>query len=238
MKSDKKIPDILYEDHEITVIRKPAYFSVQSAMQTKADCVSFLKNHIHEKEGIKDPYTAPIHRLDEPVEGIVVFANNKRSAAFLSDELKKGRFDKRYTAAVKSSGFAFPEENGQKLLVDHIVKEKKGNLSKAVPEGTPGAKRAELIYSVDSKIRLNDTDEVYILDIRLLTGRHHQIRLQLKNAGFPVIGDRKYGSSDENEFPLCLCADRLTFNHPKTGKKMEFKIEPGFMLKFDIKGQD
>ena len=231
MKSDKKIPDILYEDHDITVIRKPAYFSVQSAMQTKPDCVSFLKNHIHEKEGKKDPYIALIHRLDEPVEGIVVFANNKRSAAFLSDELKKGRFDKRYTAAVKSAGFIFPEENGQKLLVDHIVTEKKGNLSKIVPEGTPGAKRAELIYSVTGKVRLGDTEEVCILDIRLLTGRHHQIRLQLKNAGFPVIGDRKYGIADENDLPLCLCADRLAFDHPKTGNKMEFKIEPAFMQK-------
>ena len=98
-------------------------------------------------------------------------------------------------------------------------------MSKVVPAGTKGAKKCELSYEV-----LREENGTCLLKIRLLTGRHHQIRLQLSHAGVPVVGDQKYGKPEEKGRSLALCACELAFRHPVTGEKMRFLEPPTFSL--------
>ncbi len=232
MITSEKKPNILYEDKDITVIRKPAYFPVQSAAAGKKDCCSFLKNHYYSDTHITDPYVGVIHRLDEPVEGIVVFARSSEAAAVLSKAVQKGLFKKHYLAAVKADRAL--KKGFTEKLNDWIIKEKTGNLSRIVPSGTPGAKKAGLAYNVMEKIEIFDGEEGYLIGIDLFTGRHHQIRVQMKNAGLPVLGDRKYGASLKEDLPLCLCADHLIFTHPLNGKEMSFNITPEYLDRIKI----
>ena len=108
--------------------------------------------------------------------------------------------------------------------MDYLRKEDRANISKAVPAGTKGAKKCELSYEV-----LREEHGTCLLKIRLLTGRHHQIRVQLAHAGCPIVGDRKYGKAEGG--PFCLCACELRFLHPVTREKMRFCTEPSFLKK-------
>ena len=222
----------MYEDKDISVIRKPAYFPVQSAAAGKKDCCSFLKNHYYADTHNRNPYVGVIHRLDEPVEGILVFARSSKAAAVLSAALQNGFFKKHYLAAVKSEKVL--KKGYTEKLTDWMVKEKTGNISKIVTSETKGAKKAELQYKVKEKITISGAEEGYLIDIDLFTGRHHQIRVQMKNAGLPVLGDRKYGVFVKEELPLCLCADRLVFKHPFNGKEMSFNITPEYLDRIKI----
>ena len=112
-------------------------------------------------------------------------------------------------------------EQREDTLVDYLLKDSRTNTSKVVKEGTPGSKRSELHYEV-----LASDGEKTLLRIRLLTGRHHQIRVQLSHAGLPICGDAKYGKAGG---PLCLCAYKVIFSHPRTGKRMEFEVKPTFV---------
>ena len=129
-------------------------------------------------------------------------------------------------------------EKAEDTLTDWLVQEKKGNLTRTGRKGEPGAKEARLMYRI---LRTEERDGQWYseAEIRLLTGRHHQIRVQFASRGLPLLGDRKYGLPDAGdrkyglpaaENRLCLCAIRLAFPHPKTGKNLSFSIDPPFSL--------
>lgn len=216
--------DILYEDDEIIVCRKKAGIATQTSRPGEADMASALRNYL------KTAYIGVVHRLDQPVEGILVFARTKKSAARLSEQNREKTMCKHYcAAAVSLSGKV---EKGEYVLADYLLKDGKENISKVVEKGTPGAKRAELAYKI-IKIKQTGEQQVVLLEIVLKTGRHHQIRVQLSHAGLPLLGDAKYGGRTaqvpDGEHPVknvALCADRLEFLHPVTGKRMSFEIEP------------
>ena len=123
-----------------------------------------------------------------------------------------------------------PDKNGE--FVDYLLKDGKNNVSKVVKEGTAGAKYAKLLYETLKEIEKDD--KVYTLvKVTLITGRHHQIRVQMAAAGRPLLGDSRYGSEASREESarwgvrnVALCADRITFRHPVTRKQMEFSILP------------
>lgn len=208
--------EILFEDESIIVIHKAPGTAVQTARIGEKDYVSLLKNHRAEKG--EEPYIAVIHRLDQPVEGIVLFAKNAKDAAVLSGQMARGDMEKYYLAVV--TDHELPEEG---TLVDYIRKDEKTNLSKIVPEGTKDAKKACLEFQ-----KLETDGKYALVKIHLLTGRHHQIRAQMAGRGCPVRGDRKYGSVRENApfHPLALCGYRLSFTHPKDGEVKTFEIVP------------
>lgn len=104
--------------------------------------------------------------------------------------------------------------------MDYLLKDARNNLSKVVPEGTRGSKRSELTYEV-----LESWEDQTLLKIRLLTGRHHQIRVQLSHAGMPIVGDAKYGKGGGQ---LCLCSFKTSFRHPRTGRQMTYEVKPEF----------
>ena len=231
--------EILFEDKNIIVVKKPAGVPSESAEVTRPDMVRTLKNYLSLKEGGKDPYLALLHRLDQPVEGIMVFGKNREAAARLSEDIQKERLQKEYLAAsypMKNGLFAkYSEKNGvsgtETLLEDYLLKGS-ANMVKVVPRDTPRAKPARLYYlPFDGSYTVKGGQtQLRLIRIRLLTGRHHQIRVQLAHTGLPIVGDRKYGCMpDDYDGPLCLAATGLSFIHPKTRENMHFEISPGFM---------
>lgn len=208
--------DILYEDRQLLVCRKPAGIPVQSARAGEKDMVSFLRNYRNEKE--HTTYIGLVHRLDQPVEGVMVFAKTKEAAAELSRQVTDGRMKKEYLAVVCGKP---ARKEGR--LVDHLLKDGRTNTSSIVKEGTKGAKRAELTYVIRE-----EADGYALAKIRLLTGRHHQIRVQMAGAGMPLAGDRKYhtGAGATAAKYVALAAHRLTFIHPAKKKPMSFEVKP------------
>lgn len=213
--------EILYEDETIIVIRKPAGLATQSAKVGEPDAVSELKKYLAEN-GQKNPYIGVVHRLDQPVEGLLVFAKTKDAAAGLTKQLSVGTLNKNYYALVCGK----PKEDCGEL-VDYLVKEQ--SMAKVVPEGTPEAKKAVLQYKVLKRM----PEGLALLDIHIDTGRFHQIRVQMAHAGMPLLGDRKYGSPLSVSFSeevgvkfVALYAYRLEFKHPITKKAMNYELQP------------
>lgn len=221
---------IIYEDSSVIVCRKPAGIPTQSSRISTRDMVSLLKNHLADTlvrktrntEGKgplwKEPYLAVIHRLDQPVEGLLVFAKTPAAARNLSGQLTGAGFGKYYLAMVR--GIPSPSEGD---LEDHLVKDGRTNTSRVCTADTPGAKYARLHYHT-VRVHKDQCPPVSLIEICLDTGRHHQIRVQMSHHGFPLIGDRKYGGSDSGAGPLKLCAYRLEFLHPTDGRPMNFEL--------------
>lgn len=211
---------IIYEDKDILVCHKPAGIAVQNARVGSMDLESLLKNYVAQKVPGKMPYLGIIHRLDQPVEGVLVFALNSRAAAELNRQMTSGKIKKIYLAVTEG------EVKVQKAtLEDWLKKDNRTNSSTVVAVGTTGAKKAVLSYE------LLETREVQgqrrnLLEICLDTGRHHQIRVQMAHAGMPLVGDRKYNPQQSGQEPLALCSAKLGFQHPVTKKKMEFQVIP------------
>lgn len=217
--------NILYEDNHILVCEKPSGIAVQSRRIGTADMESLLKNHIfREGNGQRPPYLAVIHRLDQPVRGILVFAKTHFSAKELNHQLTDGSFGKYYRALV--DGIPSKPEG---ILTDYMIKNGRTNLSSICAKDQPGAKQARLTYHTVAPKELffpapavssHQTE----LEIKLDTGRHHQIRCQLAHLGCPIVGDAKYNPNAQHGTTICLCAYKLEFRHPKTKKKLTFKL--------------
>ena len=235
--------EILFEDKNIIVVKKPPGVPSESSEVSKPDMVRTLKNYLSVSGAGEEPYLGLLHRLDQPVEGIMVFGKTAKASAKLSKAIQSDGFKKEYLAAcypMKSGTFAKIYDRGANacsefLLEDHLLRGS-GNMVRVVPENTPGAKLARLYCLPLKEVYMlrGGWTEIRLARIRLLTGRHHQIRVQLSHAGLPVIGDRKYGClPDDYKGPLCLAAVGLTFIHPETGESMHFEITPGFIGEFD-----
>lgn len=228
---------IVYEDEAVLVIRKPAGLATESAGIGRKDVVSELKNYVAKKNPGKMPYLGIVHRLDQPVEGLLVFAKTKKAAENLTAQLGKGTLKKEYLAVVCGK---VPENTGR--LVDYLAKEKgmavvknaadakteKDVDAQAEKAADPQAKKAVLTYTKKA-----ETEKFTLLAVQIETGRFHQIRAQLSHAGFPILGDEKYGSEESKELSrekkirfTALCAASLSFRHPVTGKTMVFTQAP------------
>ncbi len=219
--------EILYEDNHIIVCIKPHGIATQSKQVGQPDMVSLLKNHIHKTARAKGaPYLAVIHRLDQPVTGILVFAKTPFAAKKLNQQLTGQGFGKYYRALVEGR----PPKT-EDILEHYITKDSRTNLARICSPSDKDARLARLRYSViparnryysgEYEAR-TDTSE---LDIRLDTGRHHQIRVQLAHIGCPIVGDTKYNPACKEGHvwqEICLCAYRLDFRHPKTQNPLRF----------------
>lgn len=236
---------IIFEDAHLLVLYKPAGVPVQSARVGASDCESMLKNYLYRnapQNGV--PYVGVVHRLDQPVEGLLVFAKTRAAAAKLNRQIQDGRMKKTYLAVLETVDNSVKNdwknrdvggklnENVEKSVdnwsekVDFLRKNGKENTSFIVREKEPGAKKAILRYRI-----LQEAEGRKLAEIQLLTGRHHQIRVQMAGMGTPLAGDRKYGrhqadvDSVDKSYPA-LCAYRLEFVHPETKKPLAFQIKP------------
>lgn len=260
---------ILFEDEHILVVYKPAGIATQAAGTMQMDVVSELRNYLmltknknkgcdntflkNRNDAGKEPYIGLVHRLDQPVEGILVFAKTSEAAAALSKQAADRSLKKEYLAAVllenHEKGFKAHKENEMVVLTDYLLKDGRTNTSKVVSSWEKNAKKAVLSYSIMKIVEMG-TDSlkmktenptgtklsgksIGLLKIQLETGRHHQIRVQSANGHMPLLGDLKYGSEESKKVSealgirdVALCARKLIFKHPKTGKSMEFSISP------------
>ena len=209
---------ILHEDEHVIVCYKPAGIATQTAKMGAQDMESLLKNYLYKKEK-KMPYVAVIHRLDQPVEGILVFAKTPFAAKELNKGMQGAGFGKYYKAVL----CGVPKEK-KAILEDYLVRDGKTNTSRVAAKDEKEAKKAVLSYEV-----LKQEAEMSLVQVKLETGRHHQIRVQMANMGCPIWGDTKYNTSknaDKSWKNIALCAYHLEFIHPKTKKKMIFEIDP------------
>ncbi|MEG1595828.1 MAG: RNA pseudouridine synthase [Lachnospiraceae bacterium] len=208
--------EVLFEDTVILVCRKQAGIPTQTPKQGQPDMVSLLRNYRAGKG--EDTYIGLIHRLDQPVEGIMVFAKTKDAAANLSRQMREFGLEKQYLAVIEGK-----MEKEKATLIHYLLRDGRNNTTTCVSERVPGAKRGELEYTV-----MEEIEGESLLRIRLKTGRHHQIRVQMAEVGHPIIGDKKYNkNADQKRYlPLLLCSEHLEFHHPQTGKVMQFFIKP------------
>lgn len=218
----------MYEDRWLLVCRKPAGTATEGSGAGTHDMESLLKNHLAAKG--EKPQIYVIHRLDLPVEGVLVFGKDKKTAASLSQQIREHTMKKHYLAVGVSGTDAEIPEGG--TVKDCIERVSGTNYSRICETGQ--GKPAELVYRIlAEQTELDGGQEMrYLLfGIDLHTGRHHQIRIQMAHLGWPLLGDRKYGKDiapdpGEDSPKLALCADRLEFVHPVTGEVMVFSIEP------------
>ena len=201
---------ILYEDNHIIVVYKFSGILSQSDSTKDLDMVSIVKRYLkdrYHKPG--NVYLGLVHRLDRPVKGVMVFAKTSKAAARLSKQIRNGQMHKKYYA-----------------VVEGILKEKEGILenkiekidNKKVLIDSQNGKEAKLKYKV-----IKEKDNLSLVDINLLTGRYHQIRLQFSSRNHPLYGDTLYGSKYKGD--LALISYSLSFIHPTTKEKMCFEIK-------------
>ncbi len=210
---------ILYEDEALFVLWKAAGVPVQSARISLPDVMSLLRNALLER-GVRDPYLGLVNRLDQPVEGLFLAAKEEAAAADLCRQVKEHIHMEKWYQAVLCGKLS--KKKG--VLVDYLRKDSRTNTSGVVMAGAKDAKKCELSYEV-----LREWEDRSLVKIRLLTGRHHQIRVQFAHAGAPVAGDQKYGKAEGGRGQLLLCASELRFRHPRTGESMHFQAEPTFL---------
>ncbi|MBO4445151.1 MAG: RNA pseudouridine synthase [Bacteroidaceae bacterium] len=198
--------EVLYEDNHILIVNKAVGEIVQgdkTGDKPLSEVVAdYLKEKYH-KPGAA--FVGVTHRLDRPTSGIVVFAKTSKALERLNDMFRNGQVHKTYWAIVKNRP---PQESAE--LVHWLVRNEKQNKSYAYSKERPDAKRAVLRYKL-----LASLTNYHLLEVTLLTGRHHQIRCQLAHIGCPIKGDLKYGFSRSNpDGSICLHARRVQFEHP------------------------
>lgn len=208
---------VLYEDNQIIVVIKPQNVPTMADESGDEDMLSRVKAYVKEKYNKQgEAFIGLVHRLDRPTGGIMVFARNSKSAKRLSEQFSTHSVEKVYYAVTNGS----VKIKSQKLT-NYLKKDDKENIVKIVPMSEKGAKKAELVYKV-----LDDNGKESLLEVKILTGRSHQIRLQLSNIGFPLVGDVKYGKAKGSTTKLGLWAGRLAFDHPTTKDRMVFVACP------------
>lgn len=224
--------NILLEDNHIIVVYKPVGIATQTARIGQQDMVSELKNYLakmpdQQSKGM--PYLGLVHRLDQPVSGLLVFAKTKEAASDLSRQVADGSFHKYYYALIYGRPI---KEQGR--LEHYLYKDGKTNMSLVVKEDFPDAKKAVMNYKcIKTMMVLENGKETSLMEIELLTGRHHQIRVQMAEAGMSLLGDGKYGTEENKRFSreigcrnVALCAYKLQFRHPFTDEMMCFEQLP------------
>lgn len=208
---------ILHEDNHIIVVLKPQNVPSCEDESKDRDMLTIIKEYIkttYNKQG--NVYLGLVHRLDRPTGGIMVFAKSSKAAARLSEQLKNGDFEKRYFAVL----VGMPKE--EKATLTHYMKKNTvNNMVYVCPPTVQGAKFAELEYEV-----VENHDGLSLADVRLHTGRSHQIRVQMNAIGTPLYGDMRYGGEKAKKGHLALWAYYLSFTHPVSKERMVFRVQP------------
>ncbi len=210
-------PTVLYEDNHILVVLKEQNLASCADESGDENLLDLLKEYLrvrYEKKG--NVFLGLVHRLDRPTGGVMVFAKTSKAAARLSAQMREGDFDKKYLAVLVGSP---AEKSGR--LTNWLKKNPVNNTVYLSTAGTDGAKLAVLDYRV-----LEEKGGLSFVDIKLHTGRSHQIRVQTAGISHPVYGDMRYGGERAKKGKLALWAYSLAFTHPVTKERMRFMAEP------------
>ena len=200
--------DIIYQDKDILVCVKPA-----GVLST--DEPGGLPELVREALGDPGANVRTVHRLDRTVSGLMVLARRSKAASELSRQIRDGEFGKEYMAVCHGT---LQDDHGE--FRDLLLRNKQERKTYIVTEPGKDVQEAILEYWV-----LNRAEDMTRVRIRLHTGRTHQIRAQFSGRGLPLVGDKKYGIP-EDDCQIALWSCRLTFQHPYSGKPMEFQMDP------------
>ena len=195
---------VLYEDNHLIVAIKPAGVLSQSDGSNAPDMLTILKAYIKDKyQKPGEVYLGLVHRLDRPVSGVMVFARTSKAASRLSEQIRNRRVEKIYRCVVNGV------LEGEGRLENFISKDEASNTVTVSDTEKPGFKASYLDYRA-----LAFKDGMTLAEVKLGTGRSHQIRAQMAHAGHPLIGDQKYGKKDNRTKDIALEAYKLSFEHP------------------------
>lgn len=197
---------VVYEDNHIIVVNKTASEIVQADKTGDTPLSETVKQYLKEKyQKPGNVFLGVTHRLDRPVSGLVIFAKTSKALTRLNEMFRTGGVKKTYWAIVKN-----PPKEPESELTHFLVRNEKQNKSYAYDKEVPNSKKAVLDYRL-----IGRSENYYLLEVDLKTGRHHQIRCQLAKMGCPIKGDLKYGSPRSNpDGSICLHARRVRFVHP------------------------
>ena len=198
--------ELLYQDKDMVICIKPAGVKSTDEPGGLPDMV---------RQALGDDNVRTVHRLDQAVSGLMVLARRAKAAAELSRQIREGTFEKEYLAVVHGA-----PEQAEGTLRDLLYRDKQRRMTLVAQEMAQGVQEAVLDYRVVSRVA-----DMTRVQIRLHTGRTHQIRVQFSSRGMPLVGERKY-STLEDACNIALWSHRLAFAHPYTGEKMEFTQEP------------
>ena len=198
--------EVVYEDNHIIIVNKKSGEIVQGDKTGDTPLSETVKQWIKEKYAKPgNVFCGVVHRLDRPVFGLVVFAKNSKALAQMNEMFRNGDVHKTYWAITKNR----PPKD-EDTLVHYITTTERNNKSYASTVEKPGAQKAVLKYRV-----ISQSDNYYLIEVKLLTGRKHQIRVQLAAIGCPIKGDLKYGAKRSNpDGSISLLARNVTFVHP------------------------
>lgn len=210
--------DVLYEDNHIIVVEKPVNIPVQRDRSNDNDMLTLIKNDLKEK--YKKPgnvYLGLVHRLDRPAGGVMVFAKTSKAASRLSRDMREGRLKKNYLAVVHGE-----LKNSSGTLRHFLLKDREANIVTITGENSQGAKSALLNYTM-----LEYARGLSLINVDLVTGRPHQIRVQLAGTGHPLFGDQKYGAGlNKHGLQLALWSAEIQLTHPVSQQKISFNSSP------------
>jgi 23S rRNA pseudouridine1911/1915/1917 synthase len=231
--------DVLYEDNHLLVVNKPAMLPTMGVADDRPSLLAMAKEYVRQKYNKPgNVYLGIVSRLDAPVTGVVLLARTSKAAGRLSRQFRERDVEKLYWAIVEG-----PVEPAEGKLVDLLRKDERHRRMHVTGKNTPDAQRAELTYRVirpeqecgspaikeicaSSKsppLPFSPPPPLALLEVRPLTGRKHQIRLQLSHAGWPIVGDRKYSSSRPFAAGIALHSRRLVIEHPVSKMQLEFE---------------
>ena len=203
--------NVLYEDNHLIVVEKPFNILSQADDTNDLDMLTIIKDYLKEKyQKPGNVYLGLVHRLDRPVGGVMVFAKTSKSASRLSDQIRLNKFNKVYNAVVEG------QVKNEERLEDKLLKDTKRNIVKVDPKG----KNSILNYK-----KLKQVNNLTLVEIKLETGRPHQIRVQMSHNKNPLFGDQKYNKNAKVGEQLALFAKKLEFYHPTTNELMSFELE-------------
>lgn len=205
--------EVVYEDNHVIIVNKRSGEIVQGDKTGDRSLVDILKDWIKEKYNKPgNVFCGVVHRLDRPVCGLVVFAKTSKALSRLNEMFRNGEVHKTYWAITRNA-LSKPEDT----LVHYITTVERNNKSYASLTPRNGAKEARLSYR-----HIASSERYHLLEVNLMTGRKHQIRVQLSAIGCPIKGDLKYGDKRSNpDGSISLMARRVRFIHPVSGKEID-----------------
>ena len=212
--------EVLFEDNHLLVVNKPALLSTMGVKPDEDSLYRRVAQYLkvkYNKPG--NVYVGVVSRLDAHTTGAIVLARTSKAASRLSDQIRRGTIEKRYLALIPT-GLA-PVDSS---LADRLVKNESLHRMQVVPENAaPVTNEKEALLNYRT---IAQNDRLQALDVDLQTGRKHQIRVQLENAGFPILGDRKYGSQHRFPVGIALHCRRLSFLHPTKKIVQSVMVDP------------
>ena len=207
--------EFLYQDRRILVCVKPAGVLSTDEPGGMPELL---------RQALGDPHACvrTVHRLDQPVSGVMVFARSRMAASILSEQVRSREFEKEYLAVLHGVPAA-----SAGVFTDLLLREKDAKMTRVVAQPGKDVQAARLCYTV-----LQEKDGLSLVRIRLDTGRTHQIRVQFASRSLPLLGDRKYGCGED--CPLALRSFSLRFRHPETGENLYFSAPPEPVYPWDL----